>query len=95
MLGLGGGTIIKLLEKKYPQAKITTLEIDPTMIDIAQKHFDIKNSKNLKIIKADAFKWLGEKTKQKYDLILVDIFKGNQLPKKISSHIFLITLHAV
>lgn len=88
LLGLGGGTIVKLLNKNLPDAKITALEIDPIMIDFAAKYFEIKNSKNLKIINDDAFNWFA-KNKQQYDLIIIDLFKGKQFPEDLYSPKFL------
>ena len=37
ILGLGGGNIIKLLQKRHPKANINVVEWDEVMIDIAKK----------------------------------------------------------
>lgn len=90
VLGLGGGTVINLLNKYYPQVNITVLEIDPVMIKIAQDYFGIKNDPYLKIINADAFNWLKRrKGKKKYDFILFDLYIGMFNPAKARTFRFL------
>lgn len=76
ILGLGGGTLAKLLRKKYPDAKITGVEIDPIMIELGKKYLDLdKYDIDIKI--QDAFKFL-EKNKYKYDLLIVDTYLGDK-----------------
>ncbi len=79
LLGLGGGSVIKYLRRRYPRARLTAVEIDPVMIDIARRHFHIKQVRNLKIVNEDAVKFIKE-TKEKFGLILVDCYQGHQTP---------------
>jgi len=77
ILGLGGGTLAKLLRKKYPDAKITGIEIDPIMIELGKKYLDLdKYNIDIKII--DAFKFL-KTNKKKYDLMIVDTYLGDKV----------------
>ncbi len=56
VLGLGGGTLAKLLRKKYPDAKITGVEIDPIMIELGKKYLDLdKYNIDIKIADANNF----------------------------------------
>ncbi len=80
MLGLGGGSVVKWLAKKYKRAKITAVEIDPVMIEIARRHFHVDVIKNLKIINQDAVGFI-KKTKERYDIILVDCYQGHATPE--------------
>ncbi len=77
ILGLGCGIAAKLISKKFPNALIMGVEIDPVMIEAGKKYFDLRKIKNLKIICADAKIFL-KKNKQKFDLILVDIYIGEK-----------------
>mgnify|MGYP001568130972 FL=1 len=77
ILGLGGGTLAKLLRKKYPNAKITGVEIDPIMIELGKKYLDL-DKYNIDIKIQDAFKFL-EKNTKKYDLIIVDTYLGDKV----------------
>lgn len=77
ILGLGGGTLAKLLRKKYPDAKIIGVEIDPIMIELGKKYLDLdRYDIDIKII--DAFKFL-KNSKQKYDLLIVDTYLGDKV----------------
>ena len=79
LLGLGGGSVIKYLRRRYPPARLTVVEIDPVMIEIARKHFHIDSVKNLKIVNQDAVAYV-KQAKKKYSLILVDCFQGHTTP---------------
>ena len=82
VLGLGGGSVIQTLreEKKY-KGKITAVEIDQIIIDIAAEEFEIQSNDQTKIVCADAWDFVIKNT-QKYDLIIVDLFIDNKVPSK-------------
>ncbi|MBI2029552.1 fused MFS/spermidine synthase [Candidatus Gottesmanbacteria bacterium] len=86
VLGVGGGSIIKVLRNKYPHAEITGVEIDKTMIDIGKKYFDL-DKYEAKIVIADAFNYVSRISK-KFDLICIDLLVGRTAPKKLSSETF-------
>lgn len=79
LLGLGGGSVVRYLRRRYPGARLTAVEIDPVMIEIAKKHFGIGKVQDLKIINQDAVAYI-IKAKEKYSLILVDCYQGYQTP---------------
>ncbi|HBP39736.1 TPA: hypothetical protein DD450_02545 [Candidatus Woesebacteria bacterium] len=84
ILGLGGGTVVKLIRKKYPNVKIVGVEIDPLMVKLGNTYLGLEESKvDIKI--QDAFKL----TKGIFDLIIVDTYCGNKFPKKFESEKFL------
>lgn len=86
ILGLGGGTLAKLLRKKYPEAKITGVEIDPMMIELGRKYLDLdKYNIDIKICDANTYNLL-PKT---YDLVVVDMYSGDSFPKEFESEEFL------
>lgn len=58
LLGLGGGSVIPILNKYFPHAQITAVEIDEMIIEIAKKYFAIQQFNNLTIIHDDAFEYL-------------------------------------
>lgn len=72
ILGLAGGTIAKLITKKFGLVTIDGVDIDPLMIELGQKFLDF-NEKNVNIIIEDAVKFIDE-ARYKYDLICVDLF---------------------
>ncbi|OGG02013.1 hypothetical protein A2W14_07295 [Candidatus Gottesmanbacteria bacterium RBG_16_37_8] len=91
LLGLGGGDVVRLISKKYPRIKITAVEIDPVMIEVAKKYFNLERSANLSIIKNDAAVFL-KKNKKKFDFIIVDLFIGRFNPQNFRRRPFLLSL---
>ncbi len=80
LLGLGGGSAIEILVNKYNyDKKITAIEIDPVIIDIAEKEYNIKSNKNLTIICKDAYGFIKENTIF-FDFIIVDLFLDDEIP---------------
>ena len=88
ILGFGSGTLALLLSKKFPESKIIGVDIDKTMINIGKKYFNINNIKNLVINIAYAEDYL-KKTKNRFDLIFVDLYIGENFPKNFENEVFL------
>ncbi len=84
ILGLGGGTVAKLLRKKYPKANIIGVEIDPIMIELGRKYLDLdKYDLDIKI--CDAVKFL-KNNRKKYDLLIVDTYLGDKFVEITGLH---------
>ncbi|MDY7395916.1 methyltransferase domain-containing protein [Aureibaculum sp. 2210JD6-5] len=80
ILGMGGGSVIKTLRDDFNyQHQITAVEIDPTIIKIADEEFDIRESKNLNIICDDAQLFMQLNTK-KFDLAIIDLYIDTKVP---------------
>ncbi len=80
ILGMGGGSVIKTLRDHFNyNNKITAVEIDPVIIKIADEEFEIRESKNLKIICDDAHLFMQLNTK-KFDLIIIDLYIDTKVP---------------
>jgi spermidine synthase len=88
VLGVAGGSVIKTLvdEIEY-KGKITGVEIDPDMIQIANQYFNLNEIKQLEIIIEDAFEFV-LKTKDRYDLIIIDIFEDTNMPNFLFEKFF-------
>jgi len=95
VLGLGGGSVVKVVNKHFPKARISAIEIDPMMIKLGKKYLGLSEYKNLEIKITDAFKWLQGKELSglnhltKFDLILVDLYVGRKTPRDLQSLVFL------
>lgn len=89
VLGVAGGSVIKTLvdEIKF-KGKITGVEIDKDVVEIANKYFRLNEIKNLEIIIDDAFEFV-LKTKYKYDLIVIDIFQDTKMPNFLFEDFFI------
>lgn len=88
LLGVAGGSVVKTLvdEISYKE-KITGVEIDPDMIHIANEYFKLNQIKQLEVIIDDAFEFV-LKTKEKYDLIIIDIFEDTHMPNFLFEKFF-------
>ncbi len=86
ILGLGGGTIAKLLTKKFGLISIDGVEIDPLMVELGREFLDFKE-KNVNVINQDAQDFLKE-TRYKYDFVAVDLFAHGDVAKVAESEQF-------
>jgi len=88
ILGMGGGSSIRLLREKYNyNKKIVAVELDPVIVEIAETEFGIHADKNLVIECMDAADYVLKKTR-KFDLILIDLFIDDKVPGKFLSREF-------
>src|SRR5690554_2303181 len=82
LLGLGGGSVIETLRKDFNYLElITAIEIDPVIIRIAKEEFQLDTIKNVEIICEDALNYV-EKSQEKFDLIIIDLFIDTQVPEQ-------------
>lgn len=72
MLGLAGGTAYRVLRYLLPDCKLTAIDIDPEIVDLARKHMELE-SLGIEVIIGDAYTWL-EKNKRKFDVVFDDIY---------------------
>jgi len=92
ILGLGGGTVATLINQSYPKAQITGVEIDPKIIQLGKEYFDLDKIENLKIIKDDAIDFIincQPPAADYYSPIFVDLYLGEEVPKRSESKEFL------
>jgi spermidine synthase len=88
VLGVAGGSVVKTLvnEIKF-KGQITGVEIDSEVIYIAEKYFHLSQIPNFNIIIDDAFEFI-LKTKNNYDLIIIDIFQDINMPNFLFEKFF-------
>ncbi len=91
ILGTGAGSASKVIHNYFPKAKMTGVEIDPLMIKMGRKYFDLSTVKNLEIKIADAISLVtGHRSPvTNYDLILVDLYLGKEVPEKAKTDEFI------
>lgn len=80
ILGLATGTLAKMLKG----ADVTGYEIDPAMIIVGKKYFDLDKIPNLKIVNKDAKNFVGN-----FDVIFVDLYLGDKPPEFLYTNVFL------
>lgn len=73
ILGLGGGSMVHFLKHHDPDLEIDVVEIDPTVVRIAEESFGIRSEGNVRIFTEDAFDYF-DRCDQSYDVIYMDAF---------------------
>jgi spermidine synthase len=90
ILGLGAGTLAKLISQKWPKATITGVEIDPKIVEVGKKCFNLDKIPNLKIVISDAAEFITYQLQaSSYQLIFVDLYLGDQFPLQCETEEFL------
>lgn len=89
VLGVAAGSVIKTLAEEIKfKGKITGVEIDPAAIEIANTYFGLDKVANCEIVIDDAFEFV-LKTREKYDLIIIDIFRDTEMPNFLFEDFFI------
>ena len=86
IVGLGGGSIAKLVRDNWKEAKITGVDIDPVIVELGKKYMKLDRS-NVDINIEDAEKFIAKliKDKKKFNLICFDTYVGDTFPEKFES----------
>lgn len=93
IVGLGGGSLSKYCFQRFPSARVTTIEIDESVIALREQFFIPPDSERFQIVHADAAEYLPGKTGTA-DVILLDGFSASGLPAELSSQYFYDSCHA-
>ncbi|XP_014472422.1 PREDICTED: methyltransferase-like protein 13 isoform X2 [Dinoponera quadriceps] len=75
IIGLGGGGLCSFLHHCFPKLKITAVEIDDAMLEVATKYFNLILDDRMKVEIADGIEFIrySIRCKKKYKAILFDI----------------------
>ena len=98
IVGLGGGAMVRFLNKHFPETSVDAVEIDPEVVKIASKLFGVRSSKRTRIITEDASVYL-QRDKGLYDAIYMDAFlepgadtDPHGIPQELKTVDFLVSL---
>ena len=78
-IGLGGGTMPKFFYRLFGKTKLTILELNPKVIQVAKHFFKLPISKRFNILQGDGIKYI-KNVEKKYDLLISDAFEDYGLP---------------
>jgi len=87
LIGLGGGSIPKKLNKEFPNMEIDAVELDPEVIKLAKDHFNIKEGKQLRLHAQDGRLFL-TRTQTQYDIIMLDAYFTDAMPFHLATKQF-------
>ena len=73
IIGLGGGGMVHFLQKFDPAVRMDAVEIDPLVVELADKYFGVRTSGHVNVVTADGLAFIAEGEKQ-YDVIYMDAF---------------------
>jgi spermidine synthase len=78
-IGFGGGRTSWYLHRFLPDVQVTSVELDPTVLELAKKYFGIKEEPNFHVANRDGRLFLQE-SKDRYDIIMIDAYRGPFVP---------------
>ncbi len=88
VLGVAGGTVIHILGAMHPKARIIGVDIDHVMIDVGRRYFSLGEIPGLRLICADARIFVKAHKGPRFDLIIIDLFIGPNIPDVVISEPF-------
>jgi spermidine synthase len=85
--GFGGGRMPLVFHNAFPDAVIDSTEIDPVVIDLAQRFFGIVFDARMRVFQRDAMEFLEQPPEDApYDIILIDCYTGDAAqPNKLAT----------
>jgi spermidine synthase len=87
-IGLGAGAINRLFQLVYPQAILTSIEIDPMIRDLAIEFTQLQESDRNRIVIEDGRRFL-RRSRETWDWIVIDAFvRNSQYPPHLATHEF-------
>jgi len=73
LIGLGGGAMVRFMQRFTPQVRLDVVEIDPVVVQAAEDYFGAHPVAPVRFITEDAFVYFRDST-EKYDVIYMDAF---------------------
>lgn len=87
IVGLGGGSIAKIIRRNWPKAKITGIDIDTVIVELGRKYLKL-DEQEVNIIIGDAYYLITGRQSPiagHYDLICFDTYIQQDFPKKFEA----------
>jgi len=95
IIGLGGGSVPRALNKILPNAYVDVVEIDPEISVIAKKYFEFKESEKVKLHIQDGFEFVKNSKPDNYDIVIIDAFTDDYVPKSFLTKEFVSNIHKI
>lgn len=97
VVGLGGGSLPRTFRELFPEAKIDSVEIDPAVVEVAERYFGFKESENVDVTVKDARVFVKQAGifGRKYDYIILDAFNGDYIPEHLMTKEWLEEVKAI
>lgn len=86
VFGVGGGTVFKMFQRSFPNARMVGVDVDREIIRIGKTYFGLDKLPRLTLVAKDARDYSAN---QKYDLVIIDLYIGNDVPRFVTQEPFL------
>jgi spermidine synthase len=87
VLGLGGGSFPKRLYRDFPQVVVDAVEIDPEVLTIAKRYFQVPEDSRMRLHVRDGRRFVRE-TDARFDLIFLDAYNSDTIPFHLTTREF-------
>jgi spermidine synthase len=87
-IGGGGFTGPQRYVEEYPNVTVDAVEIDPQVVDTAERYFRLQESDRLNVHVADGRDFL-QSTNHTYDVIILDAFQTDKVPFHLTTREFM------
>jgi len=94
VLGLGGGTLVRLLYARWGTFPVVGVDDDPNIVEVARSAGWLPEPPHLQVVLADAFAFV-QSCQERFDYVAVDLFRGEQLAARAFGKPFLRRLRSV
>jgi spermidine synthase len=91
VIGLGGGSVVKRLWRDYPEMRVDVVELDPDVVDVAQRFFALPEDERIRVYVDDGRRYL-ETCPDTYDITMIDAFDEDRVPRQLTTEEFLRTV---
>jgi spermidine synthase len=88
VIGLGGGSVVKRMWRDYPEMRLDVVELDPEIVDAAHRYFALPEDERISIFVGDGRAFV-EETPDTYDIVLVDAFDEDRVPRPLTTEEFM------
>ena len=93
ILGLGGGTLARLIQARWGALRIVGVDDDDAVLDTARVAGWLPEA-GLEVVVRDAFQYV-QQCEEHFDYVAVDLFRGERMPGRVWGKPFLRRLRAL
>lgn len=84
LVGLGGGSLSRALQRSFPYVRQTIVEIDPEVVQVCREFFGLVPTLMTQVEVADARTFLG-RSREVYDVIFLDAYGPDGVPHHLAT----------
>jgi spermidine synthase len=87
ILGLGGGTLVQLLRRRWPEIEIVGVDDDSDVLRLARSDFGLDGT-SVRIEETDGAEFVAT-CRERFDLVVVDLYRGEVAAAFVQSRRFI------